>query len=112
MVATLAEAAFTDDAHNVVLVGRPGHGQDAPGNGHRRVGHHPARQARALLLHGRPGQRAGAGEGPGQGRRIAMSLLRMDLVILDDLGYLPFSQAGRALLFHLLRSWRNTLASP
>jgi hypothetical protein len=30
------------------------------------------------------------------------SLLRMDLVILDELGYLPFSQAGGALLFHLL----------
>lgn len=29
-------------------------------------------------------------------------MLRMDLVILDELGYLPFSQAGGALLFHLL----------
>lgn len=28
--------------------------------------------------------------------------MRMDLVILDELGYLPFSQAGGALLFHLL----------
>lgn len=26
----------------------------------------------------------------------------MDLVILDELGYLPFSQAGGALLFHLI----------
>lgn len=26
----------------------------------------------------------------------------MELVILDELGYLPFSQAGGALLFHLL----------
>ncbi len=31
-----------------------------------------------------------------------MSCVRMDLVILDELGYLPFSQAGGALLFHLL----------
>ena len=38
----------------------------------------------------------------GKAGRIAMSLLRMDLVILDELGYLPFSQAGGALLFHLL----------
>ena len=44
------------------------HGQDAPGHGHRRVGHHPARQAGALLLDGGSGQRAGAGEGAGQGR--------------------------------------------
>jgi hypothetical protein len=34
--------------------------------------------------------------------RIAMRLMRMDLVILDELGYLPFSQAGSVLLFHLL----------
>jgi DNA replication protein DnaC len=32
----------------------------------------------------------------------ALALMRMDLVILDELGYLPFSQAGGALLFHLL----------
>jgi DNA replication protein DnaC len=28
--------------------------------------------------------------------------MQVDLVILDELGYLPFSQAGGALLFHLL----------
>jgi DNA replication protein DnaC len=28
--------------------------------------------------------------------------MRMDLVILDELGYVPFSQVGSALLFHLL----------
>ena len=38
----------------------------------------------------------------GKAGRIAASLLRVDLVILDELGYLPFSQAGGALLFHLL----------
>ena len=38
----------------------------------------------------------------GKAGRIATSLLRMDLVALDELGYLPFSQAGGALLFHLL----------
>jgi DNA replication protein DnaC len=38
----------------------------------------------------------------GKAGRIAQSLMRMDLVILDELGYLPFSQAGGALLFHLL----------
>ncbi|MEO6744808.1 MAG: ATP-binding protein [Caldimonas sp.] len=34
--------------------------------------------------------------------RIAASMLRLDAVILDEFGYLPFSQAGGALLFHLL----------
>ena len=28
--------------------------------------------------------------------------MQVDLVILDELGYLPFSQAGGALLFHLM----------
>ena len=31
-----------------------------------------------------------------------LRLLQVDLVILDELGYLPFSQVGGALLFHLL----------
>jgi hypothetical protein len=38
----------------------------------------------------------------GKAGRLALSLLRIDLVVLDELGYLPFSQAGGALLFHLL----------
>ncbi|MDH6185312.1 DNA replication protein DnaC [Polaromonas sp. CG_23.6] len=38
----------------------------------------------------------------GKAGRMALSLMRMDLVVLDELGYLPFSQAGGALLFHLL----------
>ena len=38
----------------------------------------------------------------GKAGRLAFNLMRMDLVILDELGYLPFSQPGGALLFHLL----------
>eukprot|EP01137_Pigoraptor_chileana_P017786 Opistho-2@6247 len=38
----------------------------------------------------------------GKAGRIALGLARMDLVVLDELGYLPFSQAGGALLIHLL----------
>lgn len=34
--------------------------------------------------------------------QIAENLARLDLVILDELGYLPFSASGGALLFHLL----------
>jgi DNA replication protein DnaC len=33
---------------------------------------------------------------------LAHQLMHLDLVILDELGYLPFSQSGGALLFHLL----------
>ena len=38
----------------------------------------------------------------GTAGKIAESLMRADLVILDELGYLPFSATGGALLFHLL----------
>lgn len=38
----------------------------------------------------------------GKAGRIASGLLRMDMVILDERGCLPFSQAGGALLFQLL----------
>lgn len=38
----------------------------------------------------------------GRAGRLAHQLMHLDLVILDELGYLPFSQAGGALLFHLL----------
>jgi IstB-like ATP binding protein len=34
--------------------------------------------------------------------RIADYLTRLDFVILDELGYLPFAQAGGQLLFHLV----------
>ena len=34
--------------------------------------------------------------------QLANRLMHVDLVILDELGYLPFSESGGALLFHLL----------
>jgi DNA replication protein DnaC len=34
--------------------------------------------------------------------QLADRLLRLDLVVLDELGYLPFSSSGGALLFHML----------
>ncbi len=38
----------------------------------------------------------------GKGGRLTEKLLRYDLVVIDELGYLPFSQAGGQLLFHLI----------
>ena len=38
----------------------------------------------------------------GKAGQIAKSLAKLDLVILEELGYLPFSASGGALLFHLL----------
>ena len=45
--------------------------------------------------------RASLNIGVGVGR-IAYRLMYVDVVILDEMGYLPFTQAGGALLFHLL----------
>jgi DNA replication protein DnaC len=38
----------------------------------------------------------------GKQGRLANRLVHVDLLILDEFGYLPFSQVGGALLFHLL----------
>lgn len=40
----------------------------------------------------------------GKQGKLAYSLMHLDLVIVDELGYLPFSPASGALLFHLLSS--------
>ena len=38
----------------------------------------------------------------GRQGRLADQLTRLDFIILDELGYLPFAQAGGQLLFHLV----------
>ncbi|ESQ74087.1 hypothetical protein ABAC402_15660 [Asticcacaulis sp. AC402] len=38
----------------------------------------------------------------GKAGNIADQLARLDLVVLDELRYLPFPQAGGQLLFHLI----------
>ena len=102
LVETLATTAFTDAAHNVVLVGGPGTGKThlATAMGVSGITRHGKRvrfYSTVDLVNALEQEKA-----QGKVGRIATSLLRMDLVILDELGYLPFSQAGGALLFHLL----------
>ena len=102
LVETLATTAFTDEAHNVVLVGGPGTGKThlATAIGVSGITRHGKRvrfYSTVDLVNALEQEKA-----QGKAGRIALSLLRMDLVILDELGYLPFSQAGGALLFHLL----------
>ena len=102
LVMTLAECEFTDAAHNAVLVGGPGTGKThlATAIGVAGITRHGKRvrfYSTVDLVNALEQEKA-----QGRAGRIAASLLRMDLIILDELGYLPFSQAGGALLFHLL----------
>jgi DNA replication protein DnaC len=102
LVKQLASCEFTAAAHNAVLVGGPGTGKShlVTAIGVAGITEHGKRvrfYSTVDLVNALEREKA-----EGKAGRIAGSLLRMDLVVLDELGYLPFSQAGGALLFHLL----------
>jgi DNA replication protein DnaC len=102
LIQKLSDLAFTDDAQNAVFIGGPGTGKThlatALGiSGLTRHGKRVRFYSTVDLVNALEQEKA-----QGKAGRIAMSLIRTDLVILDELGYLPFSQAGGALLFHLL----------
>ena len=102
LVLQLAEMAFTDEAHNVVLVGGPGTGKShlATAIGVAGITQHGKRvrfYSTVDLVNALEQEKA-----QGKAGRIASNMLRLDAVVLDEMGYLPFSQAGGALLFHLL----------
>jgi DNA replication protein DnaC len=102
LVNLLGSCEFTAAAHNAVLVGGPGTGKShlATAIGVAGITEHGKRvrfYSTVDLVNALEREKA-----EGKAGRIAGSLLRMDLVILDELGYLPFSQTGGALLFHLL----------
>ncbi len=102
LVKQLATLEFTQTAQNAVLVGGPGTGKthlataiavSGIASRGKRVRFYSTVDLVNVLEREKRDGKAG---------RIAASLMRMDLVVLDELGYLPFSQAGGALLFHLL----------
>jgi DNA replication protein DnaC len=102
LIGELADLSFTEAAHNVVFIGGTGTGKThlATALGVSGITQHGKRvrfYSTVDLVNLLEQEKAA-----GKAGRLAFALMRMDLVILDELGYLPFSQAGGALLFHLL----------
>ena len=101
LVRDLAGGGFLTQQRNLVLIGGTGTGKT-----HIAVG-----IARACIRGGARGRffnvvdlvnKLEAEARAGRQGRIADHLCRMDLVVLDELGSLPFAQAGGQLLFHLV----------
>lgn len=102
LIRQLHRCEFLESAYNIVLVGGPGTGKTHLGTaiGVQAVEHHHRRVrffstvelVNALELEQSTGK-------PGH---LATRLMYADLVILDELGYLPFSQTGGVLLSHLI----------
>jgi DNA replication protein DnaC len=106
LVRQLHRCEFIGGAYNVVLIGGPGTGKThvATAIGVQAVEHHrkKVRFFSTIELVNTLEQETAKGTAG----HMAESLTRADLVILDELGYLPFSATGGALLFHLLRDGR------
>ena len=101
LVRDLATGTFIADQRNAVLIGGTGTGKS----------HLAIAIARALIRNGARGRffnvvdlvnRLETEHRNGKQGRIADYLTRLDFVVLDELGYLPFAQAGGQLLFHLV----------
>jgi DNA replication protein DnaC len=101
LVNDLAGGGFIAQQRNVVLVGGTGTGKT----------HLAIAIARSCIRDGARGRfynvvdlvnRLETETRNGRQGRLAEHLTRMDFIVLDELGYLPFAQAGGQLLFHLV----------
>ena len=101
LVKDLAGGGFLAQQRNLVLIGGTGTGKS----------HLAIAIARTCIRAGARGRfynvvdlvnRLETEARTGRQGRLADYLTRMDFIILDELGYLPFAQAGGQLLFHLV----------
>ena len=101
LVRELTTGAFLESKRNVVLVGGTGTGKSHLAvavaracirNGVRARCHNVVELVNHLEAEARAGRQG----------RTAEQLARRDLVVLDELGYLPFAHNGGQLLFHLM----------
>jgi DNA replication protein DnaC len=101
LVRDMATGSFLDTQRNAVLVGGTGTGKT----------HLSVAIALSCIRLGRRVRfytvidlvnRLEAEARSGKTGRLAEQLTRLDLVVLDELGYLPFAQSGGQLLFHLI----------
>jgi DNA replication protein DnaC len=104
----LATGAFLDAKRNLILIGGTGTGKT-----------HLAIAVASAVIRARARGRffnlvdlvnqLEAEKAAGRSGRLAETLQRHDLIVIDELGYLPFSQAGGQLLFHLIsKLYENT----
>jgi DNA replication protein DnaC len=100
-VRSLADGRFLAEHGNVILIGGTGTGKT----------HLAVAMGRQAIRNGRKGKffnlvdlvnRLEQEKLANRGGKLAESLIRQDFVILDELGYLPFSKSGGQLLFHLI----------
>jgi DNA replication protein DnaC len=101
LVKDLAGGGFLEHQRNVVLIGGTGSGKSHLAIGIARNcirGGAKARYFNAVDLVNKLETEVKLGR---QGR-IADALTRVNLLVLDELGYLPFAQSGGQLLFHLI----------
>ena len=101
LIRDLYAGHFLENAHNLIFVGGTGTGKTHLAIA---ISSHCIRQGKrgrfysVIDLVNRLEQE----KQTGRAGILAEQLAKVDLVVLDELGYLPFSQAGGALLFHLI----------